>query len=187
MSVDFAYRPELWTEWFSVVALAAAGLTGLLSVALSIHLQAIVGNPAHMARARESLFALTVPLLFSILGLIPGQGRKALGIELIVLGVLVLAAGMRLQTRTLHRLPIGRRRSWKRRLIIIDGATVAIILAGAGLVTERLGGLLWLLVNILICIIWATYNAWTLVVGAVDVELEEASRTPDEIRVDRPV
>ena len=40
--MEFAYRPELWEHLFEMVALAAVTLTGLLSVALSINLRAIV-------------------------------------------------------------------------------------------------------------------------------------------------
>jgi hypothetical protein len=32
------------------------------------------------------------------------------------------------------------------------------------LVTGRLGGLLWLLPTILICLVWSTYNAWSLAI-----------------------
>jgi hypothetical protein len=36
-----------------------------------------------------------------------------------------------------------------------------------------MGGLLWLVPTILICLIWSTYNAWSLMIDAMDEE-----RTP---------
>jgi len=92
----------------------------------------------------------------------------ALGIELIVLSMLVWVLSLRLQARTVHQLPRRRRRSWMARLIGLDSAILGITLAGAGLVTGRLGGFLWLLPTILICLVWSTYNAWSLTIDAID-------------------
>jgi len=53
-----------------------------------------------------------VLLTLSIFVLIPQQGRMALGIELMVLSILVLIVGLRLQARTLRRLHV--RHRWDR-------------------------------------------------------------------------
>jgi len=137
--VEFAYRPELWQSLFDMVA-----------------------------RAREALIALTVLLTVAIFVLIPEQGRVALGVELLVLSILVWGVSLRLQWRTVRALPAQRRRSWIGRLIGFDTAIVGITLAGVGLVTGRLGGFLWLLPTVLICLIWSTYNAWSLTIDAID-------------------
>jgi len=167
--MEFAYRPEAWQPMFEMVAQAVVTLTGLLFIGLSINLRAIVGHPAQMARAREGLIALSVLLILAVLILIPEQGRVALGIELLVLSILVLVVGMRLQSSTLQHLPAHRRRAWRIRLIGLNGGTLAITMAGAGLVTRELGGLLWLVPTILTCLLWSTYNAWSLVIGAMDM------------------
>ncbi len=166
--VEFAYRPELWQPLFDMVALAAVTLTGLLSVALSINLRTVVDSPAHLGRAREAFIALTVLLIVAIFVLIPEQGRVALGIELLGLSMLVWVLSLRLQARTVHQLPRRRRRAWMARLIGLDSAILGITLAGVGLVTGRLGGFLWLLPTILICLVWSTYNAWSLTIDAID-------------------
>src|SRR5258706_11373782 len=111
------------------------------------------------SRAREALIALTVLLTVAIFVLIPEQGRVALGVELLVVSIIVWGVSLRLQLRTLHALPARRRRSWIGRLIGLDTAIAGITLAGAGLVTGRLGGFLWLLPTVLICPIWATDKA----------------------------
>jgi len=168
--VEFAYKPELWRDLFEMVALAAVTLTGFVSVGLSINIRTIVDTPAHLARAREALIALTVLLTVAIFVLIPEQGRVALGVELVVLSVLVLGVILRLQSGTLHRLPARSRRSWRRRLAGLDSSIFAITMAGVGLVTGRLGGILWLLPTILICLVWSTYNAWSLAIDAAAVQ-----------------
>jgi hypothetical protein len=165
--VEFAYRPEIWRDLFDMAALAAVTLTGLLSVGLSINHRAIRESPAHMARAREALLSLTVLLTVSIFVLIPEQGRVALGIELLVLSGFVWVVSLRLQSQTVHRLPVGARRAWIWRLIGLDTAILAISLGGVSLVIGRLGGFLWLLVHVLICLVWSTYNAWNLAIEVV--------------------
>lgn len=103
--MEVAYRPEAWQTWFAMGGLAAATLTGLSSVGLSIHLRSIVDTPAHLARAREAMVSLIVALVLSILALIPEQGSAALGIELLALSVIVFVVSLRLQSSTLHHLP----------------------------------------------------------------------------------
>ena len=164
--MEFAYRPEAWQSMFATVALAAATLTGLLFVGLSINLRIIVDSPAHLARAREAMIALVVLLVLSLLALIPEQGGTALGIELLTLGVLVFVVSVRLQSSTVHHLPARRRRSWIARLIGLNSATLAIAIAGAGLLMRGFGGLLWLVPTVLICLVWSTVNAWNLVINA---------------------
>ena len=174
----FAYAPEIWQNFFGVVSLAAATLTGLLAVALSMNIRAISASPARIARAREALIALTVLLTLSIIVLIPKQGRVALGIELIALSVVVFLISLRLEARTTRRLPARNRRRWIIRLIGLNSATLAITLAGASLVVGRLGGLLWLIHSTLYGLIWSTYNAWTLTIRLPGVLEGEQSEEP---------
>ena len=170
--MDFAYRPELWQAFFETVGLAAATLTGLLSVALSINVRHIVDTPAHLARGRESLIALTVLLTLSIFVMIPEQGRVALGIELVVLSILVFVVALPLQASTLRHLPQPVRPAWRKRRLGFNSATLAITVAGAGLITGRLGGFLWLLPTIMVCLVWSTYNAWNLTITAAEKHTE---------------
>jgi hypothetical protein len=185
--VSFAYSPEIWRDFYEVVSLAAATLTGLLAVALSMNIRAVVASPARMGRAREALIALTVLLTVSIFVLIPQQGRLPLGIELIAVSLVVLVLSLRLQTKTTQRIPARHRRRWTIRAIGLNTATLAITLAGASLVAGRLGGLLWLIYTTLYCLIWSTYDAWSLTIrlpGTLEGERptgswRESPATPD--------
>jgi modulator of FtsH protease len=161
--MEFAYRPEQWAVMFAAVAGASAALTGLLFVGLTVNIRAILSDPAHLARGRESLGGTLVLLVLSIIVLIPGQGRMALGWELILYFVILLGLSVRLQSRTLLRLHPNRRSRWVARTSIFNFGTLAVLLAGVGLVTHALGGLLWLVVTIIIYFLWSALNAWTLV------------------------
>jgi hypothetical protein len=171
--VSFAYAPEIWRDFFDVVSVAAATLTGLLAVALSMNIRAVVASPARIARAREALIALTALLTLSILVLIPQQGRVALGIELVVLSLIVLAISLPLQAKTTQRIPERHRRRWMIRAVGLNTSTLAITLAGASLLVGRRGGLLWLIYTTLYSLIWSTYDAWSLTIrlpGALEGE-----------------
>jgi hypothetical protein len=74
-----AYSPELWHDFFIGVAGAAAALTGLLFVSLSINLQQILGQRWLPRRAALTLVLLFETLVVAILGLVPGRSPGALG------------------------------------------------------------------------------------------------------------
>jgi hypothetical protein len=62
-----------WRLAFTATAGAAAALTGLLFVALSINLRQIIANPGLVGRAIEVLIVLSAALILSVLLLMPGQ------------------------------------------------------------------------------------------------------------------
>ena len=174
--MPFAYAPEIWRDFFEVVSVAAATLTGLLAVAMSMNVRAVVASPARIARAREAIISLTVLLTLSIFVVIPQQGRVALGIELVTLSVIVLGFTLLLQVRTTRGVPARYRRRWILRTVGLNSATVAIGLAGVSLIAGRAGGLLWLIYTTLYCLIWSTYDAWSLIIrlpGALEGERSE--------------
>lgn len=96
-----------------------------------MNVRAVVGSPARIARAREALIALTALLTLSIVVLIPQQGRVALGVELVALSLVVLVVSLRLQARTMRRIPLRHRRRWMVRALGLNTSTIAITCAGA--------------------------------------------------------
>ncbi|MEQ3554439.1 hypothetical protein WIS52_28570 [Pseudonocardia nematodicida] len=74
---------EPWRDFGVAVTGASAALVGLLYVAISINLRQIVGTSVLPARALLALVLLVVPLVSTILLLVP-QPPVALGVELLV-------------------------------------------------------------------------------------------------------
>lgn len=165
--LEVAYRPDAWQALFGAVAAASAALTGLLFVGLSINLKRVVGTPEHMGRAREALGQMLSLLVLSIIVLIPGQNRLALGAELIVLGAILAGVSAVLHSQTFSRIRPGRRLRWASRVATFHIGTVAIPVAGASLILGHYGGLFWLALTTLIYFPWSTINAWTLVIQAM--------------------
>jgi hypothetical protein len=82
-----AYDPERWHDVYVMLGGAAAALTGLVFVALSIHLRAIGADRFQRARGHYLTFGLIYLTVVAALVLIPGQGDNALGVEVLIGGV----------------------------------------------------------------------------------------------------
>jgi hypothetical protein len=77
-----------WHDYFIVVGGGAAALTGLVFVAMTLHLDEIVDDPVHRHRARTILTGLTAVFIRCALALMGGQNGQAIAVELI--GVLLV-------------------------------------------------------------------------------------------------
>jgi hypothetical protein len=82
------YDSAAWRDYFVMVGGGAAALTGLVFVAMTLHLEDIVNHPVHRHRARTILTGLTAVFLRCGLVLMAGQSRQAVAVEII--GVLVV-------------------------------------------------------------------------------------------------
>ena len=78
------FDAALWHDYFVMVGGGAAALTGLVFVAMSLHLSDIASSPAHRHRARTILTALTDVFVRCGLVLMGGQTARAVGVELFV-------------------------------------------------------------------------------------------------------
>jgi hypothetical protein len=78
------FDAPLWHDYFVMVGGGAAALTGLVFVAMSLHLSDIASDPAHRHRARTILTALTTVFIRCGLVLMGGQTARAVGVELFV-------------------------------------------------------------------------------------------------------
>ena len=77
-----SYQPADWHDLFVASAGAAAALTGLIFVAVSINLAQILADRKLPTRAAETLSILVGLVLLSVFMLVPGQGRIVPGIEI---------------------------------------------------------------------------------------------------------
>ena len=90
---------EQWATFATVAGGAAAGLTGLLFVAVSIRLDVIGPSQELRNRAAQVLSLFVTVLFISIALAVPGQAYGALGAELIVISAIAAVSLIALDRR----------------------------------------------------------------------------------------
>lgn len=90
---------EKWGLFATVAGTAAASLTGLLFVAVSIQIGVIAKSQALRNRAAQTLALFVTVLFIAILLSIPDQSYRLLGAELVALAVVAGAALLALDRR----------------------------------------------------------------------------------------
>jgi hypothetical protein len=159
-----AYDPSEWHDLFVAAAGASAALLGLLFVAVSINIERILKYEGLPGRALEAMLLLTLVLIVSIAGLVPGQSHLALGLELLLVSAVVAAIVLRQPIVVADaggREPV----CWKlTRWAVRLAGLVPIAIAGLSLAVEAGGGLYWLATGIVLAIVAAIAGAWVLLV-----------------------
>ena len=158
-----AYQPEQWHDMFMAMAGAAAALTGLIFVAVSINLEQVLKYRALPRRAVETLSIMIGLLVLSVFVLIPGQSLAALGTELLVLGV-VLGGGLLVARIRLPR-AAGDPLTWTvTPVVVILAGTLPTVAAGISVLVHGGGGLYWLVAALILGFVGSVVNAWILLV-----------------------
>jgi modulator of FtsH protease len=158
-----AYQPEQWHDLFVAMAGAAAALTGLIFVAVSINLEEVLKNQALPPRALETLSILIGLLVLSVFVLIPGQSLTALGAEMLVLGA-VLGAALLVKRIRVPR-PAGQPRTWTVvPVVVILAGSLPMAVAGISVLARGGGGLYWLVPQLILGFAGSVFNAWILLV-----------------------
>jgi modulator of FtsH protease len=161
-----AFDIEAWSDFGVALVGAAAALTGLLFVAVSINSAWFSSSASHRGRAGQALVLFVVPLMTGILLVIPGQTTTALGIEIAVCGLLVSWVFLMLGSAKVKDDP--------RAIVLIDRASprglisLALIACGVSLVAGHFGGLYWLAGAQVGALLFGLLNSWVflLVAGA---------------------
>jgi hypothetical protein len=158
-----SYQPASWHDLFEASAGAAAALTGLIFVAVSINLARILDDRRLPTRAAETLSLLLGLLFLSVFILVPGQARIALGSEIgglgLVMATILVPRRFRVPRET------GEPRIWSVvPLLVILGSTVPMIVSGISVLAGAGGGLYWLLPELILGFAGTILNAWILLV-----------------------
>ena len=158
------YSPGEWGLAFTATAGAAAALTGLLFVALSINLKQIVANPGLVARAIEVLIVLTAALLLSTLLLMPGQPSGAAAIEIIAVAIAVSAVTGRIHIRTDRKALGVSGFAFAMRVVGAHTGPLFLLVGGVSLLAGSGGGLYWVVPALLAMIVVSIIGAWVMLV-----------------------
>jgi hypothetical protein len=158
--------PE-WEGFAVALGGASAVLAGLVFVAVSVNIERLLRVPGLPGRAGESVILFISVLSLCGFVLVPGQSLGALGLELLITG---LITWMILNTVIVAdgRRPSRQPPSWRvTRFLAVSASTLPAIAAGGSLLGWWGGGLYWLVAGVLASIVTATANAWVLLVEVV--------------------
>jgi hypothetical protein len=163
-----AYSAAAWHELFIASAGAAAALSGLIFVAVSINLGEILetetklGSTYLTGRALESLVDLLIILAISIVGLDPTIGRLPLAA---VLGCCAAVSGVSpVRSMAAYRQSGVKPVSFSLRMLLAVMLVGAYAACAVTLLCRGGGGLHWLPVGFIVAISIAASNAWILLV-----------------------
>ena len=169
-----------WRGFFGMAAGTAAGLAGLVFVALSMHQKGIRAYPPYRYRARSSLASMMLVFVVSSLVLFPGQTGEWLGLQELVLigatGVFLTWSFLRARDAVAKK-PMGLTllRPYRIRTVLAV-ALVLFGMVGCALVWAGLvAGFYILAVFSLATTVWVVINTWALVIGITEDDEDKGS------------
>ena len=158
--------PAAWSTFFGATLGAAAALTGLLFVAVSINLDRLLSNGRLLARAGETLIGLTLSLVASATLLAPQPVHASTG-ELLAICVVVAALALRVQLRHGPDRPSDPWWWFAVRVATVQAVAVPAAIGCASVLLGGGGGLRWVALGLISGFALTVYSAWVLLVEIV--------------------
>jgi hypothetical protein len=151
-----------WSNFFAAELGAAATLTGLLFVAVSINLTRILQFSHLPSRAAESLLALVSVLFATSFALIPGQTSRACGIEIGAAGLVMWVSN----TVSLVRLRrFEREYVWfVSRFLLNQVPPLPFVVCGILMILGSPSAVFWMVPGTLLSLGAGIFGAWVLLV-----------------------
>jgi hypothetical protein len=159
-----SFRPDQWHDFFVLVGGAAAALTGLVFVALSLNLAVVMSDSTHRYRSIGTLTNFAGIFVVCGLAVMGGQNHVAIGIEwlLVACGAGVVYVNGYLQARTGG----GSQRTMS--LVRTASGTALYAAQLVGSIVFAFGSIAGLYIAAVAIVVLAAYSvsgAWLLLVG----------------------
>jgi len=153
-----------WHDFFVATAGAAAALTGLIFVGVSINITRILSLPKLPDRALLSLILLLNILVISMLMLIPGQSAFLVSMELAFIAAAVYSQITKMDINIYRGTGIAYQRQYRVSLIFNQVSMLPYLVSAVTVFQCGLSGICWLVPAIIISFIKAVVDAWVLLV-----------------------
>ena len=166
-------RLKQWATFATLSGGAAAALTGLLFVAVSIRIEFIAKSTELRSRAAQTLTLFVIPLVISILLSIPDQGYRVLGAELVLLAA--IGGGVLLRLGRQATVSSGAHdTSAEAVALLLDAVapnwvtSVLLVIAGMLLLFGVHAGLYVLVLPVLVALVGGVLSAWLVLTKITD-------------------
>ena len=156
--------PEGWSDFFVATSGAAGALAGLIIVAMTVNITTIIGIPSMTSRAGATIASLVLIVVSAAAGLIPGQGPRLLGGEVLAFAAVATALTVDSAVRMIRAVD---KKFLVQTRVKIAFAMVQMLpfLVGAViLLTGSFSGLYWIAAGVLLVFVGSVTNAWVLLV-----------------------
>jgi modulator of FtsH protease len=162
--MNYGFRPELWGDYFLATAGVGAALAGLVFVAFSINLRAILDAPGAVGRGAEALLQLVGPTFVAIVGLWPADTLSRIGLALAAVGIVLWVIATWIQVNWFLTPGTASRIQRLSRVGIGQVATLPTIVAGVSVASGVGLGLDYLLIGVTASLAAGLTGAWVLLV-----------------------
>ena len=151
----------VWSDFATIAGSASGALTGLLFVAVSINRDLVAAHPALRSQAGQTLVLFLMPLIVSVVLVIPGTPGWVLGLELVAISV---ASGVAMGMIGHGRHPEGNAPEDTLAKLLdslsLKLLTMLLLLVAGCIELAGDDGLYWLAPAIIIALVNGVVNAW---------------------------
>jgi hypothetical protein len=155
-----AFDPSAWQDFYVMLGGANAALTGLIFVALSIHLREVLDHPVLRPRAVIALTVLTTQIVIAAIVLVP-QSAQLIGVEIFAVNATFLA----IDVRSTVSFSVSRAR------LVSLAIRVVYLYSAISLMLGLWGGFYVLALAVIVTLGRTMVNAWALLTS-IDVTAE---------------
>jgi hypothetical protein len=153
-----------WHDLFVVTGGAAAALTGLIFVGVSLNLTKILAYASLPNRALLSLLMLLNILIVSILFLIPGQGVIAVGAEILIVEIIFYIMTLRLDIINYKSTAAQYKKQYVVHITIDQLAAIPYLIAAVAILCWSEKGVYIIIPGIIFSFCKAIFDSWVLLV-----------------------
>ena len=151
----------MWSDFATIAGSASGALTGLLFVAVSLNRDRVREHPALRSQAGQTLVLFILPLIISVVLVIPGTPNRVLGVELVAIAV-VSGGAMGMISHGRHPEGDGPEDSLARLLdsVSVNLLTMLLVLVAGCIELAGDDGLYWLGPAVILALVNGVVNAW---------------------------